>query len=110
MTTVPSANNQDPTLFCEYFGGPKDGFRTGDLPEELSGTSLQGTVMRSPLSEPHLFSLFAVYECTSETQVNGFWPFTFVRMEGPNGETLVAAVEEPADVSDDPADLHAAGP
>lgn len=88
MTTVPSAKNQDPTLYCEYFGGPMDGFRTGDLPAELSGLSLHGTVTRTPLSQPHRFSLVAVYECTSETRVNGFWRFTFVHMEGPDGEIL----------------------
>lgn len=27
MTTYPSAKNQDPTLYCAYFGGPRDGFR-----------------------------------------------------------------------------------
>ncbi len=97
MTTVPSANNQDPTLYCQYFGGPKDGFKTGDLPAELSGMSLEGTVMRSPMSQPHEFSLFAVYECTSQTQVNGFWPFEFRGMEGPNGELLLATTSPEVD-------------
>lgn len=88
---VESANNQDPTLYCAYFGGPRDGFRTGDLPVSLSGTKLTGTVSKMPMSEPHQFSLYAVYECTSETQVKGFWVFDFRGMEGPNGEKLVAA-------------------
>ena len=47
--------------------------------------------MKAPLSQPHRFSLYAVYECTSETQGDGFWVFEFQRMEGPNGEMLVAA-------------------
>jgi hypothetical protein len=94
MTTVPSANNQDPTLWCAYFGGPKDGFKTGDLPAELSGLSMEGTEIRSPMSVPHEFSLYAVYRCDGTAQVDGFWPFHFQGMEGPNGERLVAA-EDP---------------
>lgn len=90
MATTPSAKNQDPSLFCAYFGGPRDGLKTGDLPVTLSGTKLTGMVVSMPLSEPSEFSLFAVYECTSETQVKGFWEFHFRRMEGPNGERLVA--------------------
>ncbi len=91
MTTYESAANQDPSLYCEYFGGPKDGFKSGDLPAFLSGKKLTGMTSKSPLSQPHQFSLFAVYICTSETQVNGFWVFEFQRLEGPNGELLVAA-------------------
>ena len=92
---IESAKNQDPTLYCAYFGGPRDGFKTGDLPVTLSGEKLTGMVSAIPLSQPHQYSLFAVYECTSETQVNGFWIFEYRGMEGPNGEQLVAA-EEPA--------------
>ena len=84
-----------PTLYCAYFGGPRDGFKTGDLPAELSGQPLTGTVIKTPLSEPHIYSLFAVYECVGEAQVNGFWEFYFRGLEGPNGEELVAA-DKPA--------------
>lgn len=93
MATVPSASNQDPTLYCAYFGGPRDGLKTGDLPAELSGQALTGCVVKTPLSEPHFYSLFAVYECVGEAQVNGFWEFYFRGLEGPNGEQLVAADE-----------------
>jgi hypothetical protein len=96
MSTVPSANNQDPTLYCAYFGGPRDGLKTGDLPAELSGQSLTGTITKTPLSQPHQFSLFAVYECEGDAQVDGFWQFFYRGMEGPNGEQLVAAVDDPA--------------
>jgi hypothetical protein len=48
-------------------------------------------VSKLPLSQPHQYSLYAVYVCTSETQVNGFWIFEYRGMEGPNGEKLVAA-------------------
>ncbi|MGM7698473.1 hypothetical protein [Microbacterium sp. A84] len=91
MTTYKSAKNQDSSLYCAYFGGPRDGLKTGDLPKILSGKKLTGMVSKTPLSKPHQFSLFAVYECTSETQVNGFWILTYRGMEGPNGEKLVAA-------------------
>lgn len=91
MTAEPSANGSDPSLYCAYFGGPRDGFKTGDLPASLSGRSLTGMISKTPLSQPHQFSLFAVYRCTSEAQVDGFWRFEFVGMEGPNGERLVAA-------------------
>lgn len=91
MTTHESAKNQDPSLYCAYFGGPRDGLKTGDLPAVMSGKKLTGAVSKLPLSEPHQFSLFAVYECTSETQVDGFWIFSYRGMEGPNGEKLVAA-------------------
>ncbi len=98
-----SANHSDPSLYCAYFGGPRDGFKTGDLPAELSGTKLTGTVSHIPLSQPHEFSLFAVYKCTSETQVDGFWEFHFQGLEGPQGEQLVAKTtddEEPVDGAD----------
>jgi hypothetical protein len=92
MTNCESANNHDPSLYCAYFGGPRDGLKTGDLPAVLSGEKLTGMVSKMPLSQPHQFSLFAVYVCTSETQVNGFWEFRYTGMEGPNGEQLVAAL------------------
>ena len=91
MTTHETAKHQDPTLYCAYVGGPRDGFKTGDLPAVMSDKKLTGAVSKLPLSEPHQFSLFAVYECTSETQVDGFWIFTYRGMESPNGEKLVAA-------------------
>lgn len=55
---------------------------------------LTGMEIRIPLSEPHQFSLYAVYVCTSETQIDGFWQFHYRGMEGPNGERLVAATPE----------------
>ena len=97
MTTYPSADNTDPSLYCAYFGGPRDGMRTGDLPAPLSGTKLTGMISKIPLSQPHQFSLYAVYECASETQVDGFWEFTYIGMEGPNGEQLVAAQPDTAE-------------
>lgn len=93
MTTSESAMNQDPSLFCAYFGGPRDGLKTGDLPAALSGRPLTGVVSKLPLGQPSEFSLFAVYLCTSETQVDGFWVFEFQRLEGPNGEQLLATRE-----------------
>lgn len=90
MATIDSARNQDPTLYCAYVGGPRDGLKTGDLPVTLSGQKLTGMVSKIPLSTPHQFSLFAVYECTSETQVDGFWILEYRGLEGPNGERLVA--------------------
>lgn len=108
MTTHESANNQDPSLFCAYFGGPRDGLKSGDLPAVFSGKSLTGMVSRTPLTQPHQFSLYAVYVCTSETQVNGFWRFEFVGFEGPNGEQLVA-VESISPQSHEPADSAVAG-
>lgn len=81
----------DPTLFCAYVGGPRDGLKTADLPPAFSGRPLTGIVSKLPLSQPHQYSLYAVYVCTSETQVNGFWIFEYRGMEGPNGEKLVAA-------------------
>lgn len=86
---MKSANNSDPSLYCAYFGGPRDGLKTGDLPAELSGKQLTGTVAKLPLAEPHQFSLYAVYVCESESQVDGFWEFRFQGLEGPNGEHLV---------------------
>lgn len=90
MATHPSATNQDPTLYCAYFGGPRDGLKTGDLPSALSGKKLTGIVSKVPLSQPHEFSLYAVYECTSATQIHGFWEFQYRGMEGPNGEKFDA--------------------
>jgi len=89
-----SAGHSDPSLYCAHFGGPRDGFKTDDLPAELSGMKLTGTVSRIPLSQPHEFSLYAVYKCTSETQVDGFWEFHFQGLEGPQGEQLVAKAAE----------------
>lgn len=96
MTTHPSAKNEDPTLHCAYFGGPRDGFKTGDLPAPMSGQKLTGMVVKTPLSEPNELSLYAVYECTSETQVDGFWRFEYRGMEGPNGEKMLSASPDPA--------------
>ncbi|WP_394551725.1 hypothetical protein ACDF64_12730 [Agromyces sp. MMS24-JH15] len=102
MTSIESANNQDPTLFCIYVGGPRDGLKTGDLPASLSGRPLTGMVAKLPLAQPAAYSVFAVYECVGETQVDGFWQFVYRGLEGPNGERLVAApivtraVTEPA--------------
>jgi hypothetical protein len=89
---VNSADNFDKSLYCAYFGGPRDGFRTGDLPATFSGQRLTGFVSRVPMSQPAEFSLFAVYECTSQTQIGGFWQFHYQGLEGPAGENLVAAV------------------
>ncbi|MBO0981973.1 hypothetical protein [Microbacterium sp. SD291] len=94
MTTHESAKNLDPSLYCAYFGGPRDGLKTGDLPAPLSGKKLTGMTSKMPLSQPHQYSLYAVYVCTSETQVDGFWVFEYQGMEGPNGEKLVAADAE----------------
>lgn len=91
MTTVPSAQN-DPTLLSSFVGGPRDGLKTGDFPVTMSGHKLTGLVMKFPLSQPAQFSLYAVYECTSPTQIAGFWIFEYRGMEGPNGERLVAAL------------------
>lgn len=91
MTTVASAKNQDPTLYSAYFGGPRDGLKTGDFPVTFSGKKLTGMLSKTPLSQPHQFSLYAVYVCTSETQIDGFWQFEYQGMEGPNGEQLVEA-------------------
>lgn len=91
MTAIASAENKDPSLYCADFGGPKDGFKTGDLPVALSGQKLTGMIVRSPLSQPAHYSLYAVYLCTSETQLDGFWHLEYQGMEGPHGEQLVAA-------------------
>ena len=50
MTTHESAKNQDPSLYCAYFGGPRDGLETGDLPAVMSGKKLTGAVSKTPLS------------------------------------------------------------
>ncbi len=94
MASQPSANNQDKTLYCAYFGGPRDGLKTGDLPASMSGQKLTGVVSKMPLSQPHEFSLYAVYECTSDAQIEGFWQFHFRGLEGPNGEKLIAATPQ----------------
>lgn len=93
MATVPPVQNQDPTLYCQYFGGPQDGRKTGDLPAIFSGKKLTGMEMRTPLWQPHETANFAVYVCTSETQINGFWRFEYVGTEGPGGAALVAEPE-----------------
>lgn len=95
MGDANSSANQDPSLYCKYFGGPRDGFKTGDLPPQLSGQKLTGMVAAIPLAQPLEFSLSAVYECTSERQVDGFWEFRFQGFEGPNGERLVAEESQP---------------
>ena len=102
MSTHESAANQDPTLFCAYFGGPRDGFMTGDLPVALSGNKLTGSVARIPMSQPSAFSLHAVYVCTSETQIDGFWEFRYIGMEGPNGEKLITEEGEQRNDMHDP--------
>lgn len=81
-------SDADQTLVSEFFGGPLDGRRTADWPAQLSGRSLHGMISKTPLSQPASGSIFAVYRCTSETQVDGLWHFEFVRIEGPNGERL----------------------
>lgn len=91
----------DPSLISEFFGGPLDGLRTADWPPPLSGQSLHGMVSKTPLSQPATGSIFAVYRCTSTTQVAGYWRFEFVRLEGPNGERLVPASEGQCDGGDD---------
>lgn len=83
----------DQTLISEFIGGPLDGRRTADWPPQLSCKSLHGMVSKTPLSQPARGSIFAVYRCTSEAQVGGYWRFEFVRLEGPNGERLVAAAK-----------------
>ena len=91
---ISSANNSDTTLYCAYFGGPRDGLHTGDLPVTLSGQRLTGLVSKVPLSQPAEFSLFAVYECTSQAQIDGCWQFHYQGLEGPAGAHLVSAVPE----------------
>ena len=93
------------------FRWPGDGLKTGDLPASFSGKKLTGMVSKTPLTQPHEFSLYAVYECVSAAQVNGFWEFQYQGLEGPKGEKLVAAVAAPPspsptspDDEDDPMD------
>lgn len=88
-------SDADLTLISEFIGGPLDGRRTADWPPQLSGRSLHGMVSKTPLSQPASGSIFAVYRCTRETQVGGYWRFEFVRLEGPNGERLVATAKNP---------------
>jgi len=95
MNGEKSAEVPDPTLYCKYFGGPRDGFKTADLPPQMSGQKLTGAVTKLPLAEPTNFSLFAVYVCTSQTQIDGWWEFHFQGLEGPNGEKLIAQQPEP---------------
>lgn len=97
MATIPSAKNTDPTLYCRYLGGPRDGLKSGDLPVTLSGQKLTGLVSKLPLAEPHWHSVYAVYLCTSETQIDGFWLLEFEGLEGPNGERLVARADAGAE-------------
>jgi hypothetical protein len=94
MATHQSANHQDPTLFCTFIGGPRDGLRSGDLPSSLSGQKLTGTTMRLPLTQPSHFSLHAVYECHGDSQADGLWEFHFVRLEGPDGMQLTSTQSE----------------
>ena len=91
MTIYESSKNEDPSLFCTFVGGPRDGLRTGDLPASLSETPLTGMTMRLPMGQPVQFCLYAVYECRSEVQIDGFWEFCFRDFEGPNGEDLESA-------------------
>lgn len=86
MSDTPTKH--DPSLLCQFFGGPIDGRKSADLPAQFSGQPLTGCVMRIPLSAPHYFSLFAVYVCKGEEPVDGFWQFFYKQMERPNGETL----------------------
>lgn len=90
MTTQESAQHQEPSLFCAFFGGPRDGFKTGDLPITLAGSKLTGMEIRIPLGQPAQFSLFARYVCTTETQIEGFWHFEYISLIGPDGEQIVA--------------------
>jgi hypothetical protein len=103
MTTHPSASNQDLTLYCAYFGGPRDGLKSGDLPASLSGQKLTGMVSKTPLTQPPELSDLAVYKCTSEAQVNGFWEFHYQGLEGPDGEALSSAMPDPGPAVVDPA-------
>lgn len=93
MCDTPSGH--EPSLLSQFFGGPLDGRKSADLPAQLAGRPLTGCVMRIPLSEPHYFSLFAVYVCRGATPVDGFWQFFYQRMEGPNGETVDASKAQP---------------
>jgi hypothetical protein len=52
-------------------------------------------VAKTPVSRPHRFSLFAVDECESDEQVDGFWQCFYRGVVGPNGEQPVAAVMIP---------------
>ena len=59
----------DPSLRRSYVGGPRDGLLTAELPAALSGQKLTGVVSSIPLSHPAEFSLHAVYECVSDSQI-----------------------------------------
>ena len=83
-------SDADQTLISEFFGGPLYGRKTAGWPPQLSGKSLYRMVSKTPVSQPASGSIFAVYRCTSEMQIDGRWLFEFVRLESPNGEWLVA--------------------
>lgn len=89
----------DATLCCEYFGGPRDGLRSADLPANLSDEKLTGMTVKLPLSQPSHFSIFAVYVCRSESQIDGFWELYFAGLEGPNGEAMVASHPELGEIT-----------
>ena len=110
MTYLPSARHNDPLLFCGFFGGPRDGLKSGDLPASLSGTSLTGMEMSFPLGEPVEYSLYAHYVCTSTTQVDGFWRFEFVDLRGPNGEEIVSSPADGAESVPTAIESQPAGP
>jgi len=83
IDSARSGRHADPTLYCAFYGGPQDGFRTGDLPAELSGQPLTGVELKTPVGEPG--AGWAVYVCSSETQIGGFWRFDFVGYRGAAG-------------------------
>ena len=94
MSSSETSAQIDATLCCEYFGGPRDGLRSADLPSSLSGEKLTGMTVKLPMGHPSHFSIFAVYVCRSESQIDGFWELYFAGLEGPNGEAMVAARPE----------------
>jgi hypothetical protein len=60
MTTQESAQHQNPSLFCAFFGGPRDGCKTEDLLITVAGSV-----------------------CTPETQIEGFWHSEEINLVGP---------------------------
>ena len=42
MENIESADGNDSTLHCTCFGGPRDGFKTGDLPAMMTGANARG--------------------------------------------------------------------
>ena len=80
----------DPRLHARFHGGPLDGSHTADFPPNLAGKPLTGVEVQWPLSEPAQFSLYAVYRCTAAERFDGEWRFDFVRLQGPDGERLIA--------------------